>query len=159
VNFIQPALPAMAQAFRHPGRGAGTGHDYVDSARYFFAPLFGVVADLLWAPATMAWGLILYGIFGAAMALAPTFTWLLVLRAMQGVAYSAVIPLTIVLIGDLLEGDHEIGGQGLKGLSRPRRLPDTSAVRRPARDDRVVLALHVIHPNRPAWHRGIFLDA
>jgi predicted MFS family arabinose efflux permease len=48
------------------------------------------------------------------MALAPTFTWLLVFRAIQGVAYSAVIPLTIVLIGDLLEGDKEIGGQGLK---------------------------------------------
>jgi predicted MFS family arabinose efflux permease len=48
------------------------------------------------------------------MALAPTFTWLLVFRALQGVAYSAVTPLTIVLIGDLLEGDHEIGGQGLK---------------------------------------------
>ena len=78
------------------------------------APLFGVVADLFGRRLLLAWGLILYGIFGAAMALAPTFTWLLVLRAMQGVAYSAVIPLTIVLIGDLLEGDHEIGGQGLK---------------------------------------------
>jgi predicted MFS family arabinose efflux permease len=62
----------------------------------------------------LAWGLIVYGIFGAAMALAPTFGWLLVFRAIQGIAYSAVIPLTIVLIGDLLEGDQEIGGQGLK---------------------------------------------
>ena len=50
------------------------------------------------------------------MALAPTFAWLLFFRAIQGVAYSAVIPLTIVLIGDLLEGDKEIGGQGLKGI-------------------------------------------
>jgi predicted MFS family arabinose efflux permease len=33
---------------------------------------------------------------------------------LQGVGFSAVIPLTIVLIGDLLEGDNEIGGQGLK---------------------------------------------
>ncbi|MET0502278.1 MAG: MFS transporter, partial [Candidatus Binatia bacterium] len=30
------------------------------------------------------------------------------------IGFSAVIPLTIVLIGDLLEGDKEIGGQGLK---------------------------------------------
>jgi predicted MFS family arabinose efflux permease len=48
------------------------------------------------------------------MAFAPSFTWLLVLRTLQGVGFSAVIPLTIVLIGDLLEGDNEIGGQGLK---------------------------------------------
>jgi predicted MFS family arabinose efflux permease len=48
------------------------------------------------------------------MAFAPSFGWLLALRALQGVGFSAVIPLTIVLIGDLLEGDNEISGQGLK---------------------------------------------
>ena len=48
------------------------------------------------------------------MAFAPSFSWLLVLRTIQGIGFSAVIPLTIVLIGDLLEGDKEIGGQGLK---------------------------------------------
>jgi predicted MFS family arabinose efflux permease len=58
--------------------------------------------------------LITFGVFGTAMAFAPNFGWLLALRALQGVGFSAVIPLTIVLIGDLLEGDNEIGGQGLK---------------------------------------------
>ena len=48
------------------------------------------------------------------MAFAPTFGWLLTFRALQGIGFSAVIPLTIVLIGDLLEGDNEISGQGLK---------------------------------------------
>ncbi|HET8563033.1 MAG TPA: MFS transporter, partial [Candidatus Binatia bacterium] len=59
-------------------------------------------------------GLIFYGVCGGAMAFAPSFTWLLIFRTLQGVGFSAVIPLTIVLIGDLLEGDNEIGGQGLK---------------------------------------------
>ena len=48
------------------------------------------------------------------MAFAPTFGWLLFFRTLQGVGFAAVIPLTIVLIGDLLEGDNEISGQGLK---------------------------------------------
>jgi predicted MFS family arabinose efflux permease len=48
------------------------------------------------------------------MAFAPNFGWLLVFRTLQGIGFSAVIPLTIVLIGDLLEGDNEISGQGLK---------------------------------------------
>ena len=48
------------------------------------------------------------------MAFATSFTWLLVFRAIQGIGFSAVIPLTIVLIGDLLEGEKEISGQGLK---------------------------------------------
>src|SRR5438445_5424010 len=114
VNFIQPALPALTQPFGISDAALGLVMTMLTAPAIFLAPVFGVVADLFGRRLLLAWGLILYGIFGAAMALAPTFTWLLVLRAMQGVAYSAVIPLTIVLIGDLLEGDHEIGGQGLK---------------------------------------------
>jgi predicted MFS family arabinose efflux permease len=78
------------------------------------SPVFGVIADLYGRRLLLAGGLIAFGIFGTAMAFAPSFSWLLTFRALQGIGYSAVIPLTIVLIGDLLEGDKEIGGQGLK---------------------------------------------
>jgi MFS transporter, ACDE family, multidrug resistance protein len=114
VNFIQPALPAMTQPFGVSDAAIVLVMTMLTAPAIFLAPFFGVVADLFGRRPLLAWGLILYGIFGAAMAFAPTFTWLLFFRAMQGVAYSAVIPLTIVLIGDLLDGDHEIGGQGLK---------------------------------------------
>src|ERR671924_678740 len=114
VNFIQPALPAMTKPFAVSDSALGLVMTMLTAPAIFLAPLFGVVADLFGRRLLLAWGLIFYGVFGAAMALAPTFTWLLVFRAMQGIAYSAVIPLTIVLIGDLLDGDQEIGGQGLK---------------------------------------------
>jgi ACDE family multidrug resistance protein len=114
VNFIQPALPALTQPFGVSDAALGLVMTMLTAPAIFLAPLFGMVADLFGRRLLLAWGLILYGIFGAAMAFAPTFTWLLFFRAIQGVAYSAVIPLTIVLIGDLLEGDKEIGGQGLK---------------------------------------------
>ena len=114
VNFIQPALPALTQPFGISDAALGLVMTMLTAPAIFLAPMFGVVADLFGRRLLLAWGLIFYGIFGAAMALAPTFTWLLVFRTIQGVAYSAVIPLTIVLIGDLLEGDREIGGQGLK---------------------------------------------
>jgi MFS transporter, ACDE family, multidrug resistance protein len=78
------------------------------------SPIFGVVADLYGRRLLLAGGLILFGISGTAMAFATSFTELLVFRAIQGIGFSAVIPLTIVLIGDLLEGNEEIGGQGLK---------------------------------------------
>jgi predicted MFS family arabinose efflux permease len=78
------------------------------------SPIFGVVADLYGRRLLLALGLIAFGAFGTAMAFAPTFGWLLFWRTLQGVGFSAVIPLTIVLIGDLLEGDKEISGQGLK---------------------------------------------
>jgi predicted MFS family arabinose efflux permease len=114
VNFIQPALPAMTKPFAVSDSALGLVMTMLTAPAIFLAPVFGVVADLFGRRLLLAWGLIFYGVFGAAMALAPTFTWLLVFRAIQGVAYSAVIPLTIVLIGDLLDGDQEIGGQGLK---------------------------------------------
>jgi predicted MFS family arabinose efflux permease len=114
VNFIQPALPALIQPFGISDAALGLVMTTLTAPAIFLAPVFGVVADLFGRRLLLAWGLIVYGIFGAAMAFAPTFEWLLAFRAIQGVAYSAVTPLTIVLIGDLLEGDHEIGGQGLK---------------------------------------------
>ncbi len=114
VNFIQPALPALIEPFGITDGALGLVMTALTAPAIFLAPMFGFVADLFGRRLLLAWGLVVYGIFGAAMAFAPTFEWLLAFRALQGVAYSAVTPLTIVLIGDLLEGDHEIGGQGLK---------------------------------------------
>jgi predicted MFS family arabinose efflux permease len=114
VNFIQPALPALIKPFGISDAALGLVMTMLTAPAIFLAPVFGVIADLFGRRLLLAWGLILYGIFGAAMMFAPTFSWLLAFRAVQGVAYSAVIPLTIVLIGDLLKGDQEIGGQGLK---------------------------------------------
>jgi ACDE family multidrug resistance protein len=114
VNFIQPALPALIAPFGISDAALGLVMTMLTAPAIFLAPIFGMVADIFGRRLLLAWGLIVYGIFGAAMMLAPTFSWLLAFRAVQGIAYSAVIPLTIVLIGDLLEGDHEIGGQGLK---------------------------------------------
>lgn len=114
VNFIQPALPALTGAFGVSDSALSLVMTVFTAPAIFLSPIFGVVADLYGRRLLLGWGLIVFGFFGTAMAFAPSFTWLLILRAMQGVGFSAVIPLTIVLIGDLLEGDKEIGGQGLK---------------------------------------------
>ncbi|MBI2180096.1 MAG: MFS transporter [Deltaproteobacteria bacterium] len=114
VNFIQPALPALSGPFGISDSALALVMTVFTAPAIFLSPIFGVIADLYGRRLLLGWGLIVFGLFGASMALAPSFTWLLVLRTLQGVGFSAVIPLTIVLIGDLLEGDHEIGGQGLK---------------------------------------------
>ena len=114
VNFIQPALPALMAPFAISDSAIGLVMTVYTAPAIILAPLFGIVADLYGRRLLLAWGLILYGLSGAGIALAPTFGWILTLRAIQGIGFSAVIPLTIVLIGDLLEGDSEVGGQGLK---------------------------------------------
>lgn len=114
VNFLQPALPALTQPFNISDAQLSWIMTLFTAPAIVLSPIFGVVADLYGRRLLLALGLITFGIFGTAMAFAPSFGWLLALRALQGVGFSAVIPLTIVLIGDLLEGDNEIGGQGLK---------------------------------------------
>lgn len=114
VNFIQPALPALTQPFQITDAQISWIMTLFTAPAIVLSPLFGVIADLYGRRLLLGVGLIVFGIFGAAMALAPSFGWLLAFRALQGVGFSAVIPLTIVLIGDLLEGDNEISGKGLK---------------------------------------------
>ncbi len=114
VNFIQPALPAMTEPFGISDSALSLIMTVFTAPAIVLSPIFGVIADLYGRRLLLAGGLILFGISGTAMAFATSFTWLLVFRAIQGIGFSAVIPLTIVLIGDLLEGDEEIAGQGLK---------------------------------------------
>ena len=114
VNFIQPALPALTEPFHVSDAQLSWIMTLFTAPAIFLSPIFGVVADLYGRRLLLAYGLMVFGLFGAAMALAPNYTWLLIFRTLQGIGFAAVIPLTIVLIGDLLEGDKEISGQGLK---------------------------------------------
>ena len=114
VNFIQPVLPALTGPFEVSDSALSLIMTLFTAPAIVLSPIFGVIADLYGRRLLLAGGLIVFGIFGTAMAFAPNFGWLLAFRTLQGVGFSAVIPLTIVLIGDLLEGEQEIGGQGLK---------------------------------------------
>jgi MFS transporter, ACDE family, multidrug resistance protein len=114
VNFIQPALPALTEPFGISDSALSLIMTVFTAPAIVLSPIFGVIADMYGRRLLLAGGLILFGISGTAMAFATSFTWLLVFRTIQGIGFSAVIPLTIVLIGDLLEGDEEISGQGLK---------------------------------------------
>ncbi|HEX4988479.1 MAG TPA: MFS transporter, partial [Candidatus Binatia bacterium] len=114
VNFLQPALPALTVPFGVSDSALSLIMTLFTAPAIVLSPIFGVIADLYGRRLLLAGGLMIFGIFGTAMAFAPSFGWLLAFRTLQGIGFSAVIPLTIVLIGDLLEGEQEIGGQGLK---------------------------------------------
>jgi MFS transporter, ACDE family, multidrug resistance protein len=114
VNFLQPALPALTEPFRVSDAQLSWIMTVFTAPAIVLSPIFGIIADLYGRRLLLAVGLIAFGICGTAMAFAPNFSWLLFFRTLQGIGFSAVIPLTIVLIGDLLDGDSEISGQGLK---------------------------------------------
>jgi predicted MFS family arabinose efflux permease len=78
------------------------------------SPVTGVIADLQGRRPLLVGGLILFGLAGVAAGLAPSFELVLVFRALQGIGASALAPLTIVLIGDLVRGEEESAAQGMK---------------------------------------------
>jgi predicted MFS family arabinose efflux permease len=114
VNLIYPLLPALMDRFQVDAAGVGLVITAYTAPMIFLAPLTGAYADLHGRRPLLVLGLLLFGLAGAAIGLAPSFEWVLVLRALQGVGASAFLPLTIVLLGDLLEGEQETSAQGAK---------------------------------------------
>ena len=113
-TMLYPVLPVLAADLKVDATRIGLAMAAYTAPAVVLAPLFGIFADLRGRKWMLVLGLALFGLAGAAAALAPSFGWLLAMRALQGVGMSAITPLTIVLISDLLPEDQEIHGQGFK---------------------------------------------
>jgi MFS transporter, ACDE family, multidrug resistance protein len=113
-QLVYPVLPAIAVDLHVTAAQIGLAMAALTLPGIVLAPLFGVVADLHGRRWMLILGLVLFGIGGTAVAVAPSYDWLLAFRALQGVGLSALSPLTIVLISDLLPDDRQLHGQGLK---------------------------------------------
>lgn len=113
-TLLYPVLPVLAADLKVSDADIGLVMAAFTAPAIVLAPLFGILADLHGRRWLLVFGLALFGLAGAAAAMAPTYDWLLVLRAIQGIGASALLPLTIVLISDILPEEQEIQGQGIK---------------------------------------------
>jgi ACDE family multidrug resistance protein len=113
-TLLYPVLPVLAADLKVDEAQIGLVMAAFTAPAIVLAPLFGIMADLYGRRWLLVFGLAVFGLAGAAAAMAPTYEWLLVLRAIQGIGASALLPLTIVLISDILPDDREIRGQGIK---------------------------------------------
>jgi MFS family permease len=113
-SFVYPILPVLAGDLRVDATEIGLAMAVLTMPGIVLAPLFGIIADLKGRRWLLIFGLTLFAIGGAAAAAAPTYGWFLLCRTLQGVGMSALLPLTIVLISDILSEEREIHGQGLK---------------------------------------------
>ncbi|HLH24363.1 MAG TPA: MFS transporter [Chloroflexota bacterium] len=114
VQLVFPVLPPMMEQLAVSKSTIGLVVTVYTVPMIFLAPVAGAIADLHGRRPLLFGGLVLFGLAGAGVGLAPSFEWVLALRALQGVGASAVMPLTIVLLSDLLHGEHETSAQGLK---------------------------------------------
>jgi predicted MFS family arabinose efflux permease len=113
-SFVYPVLPVLAGDLNVDPSEIGLAMAVLTMPGIVLAPLFGVIADLRGRRWVLILGLTMFGIGGALASLAPSYGWFLACRAVQGVGLSALLPLTIVLISDVMSEEREIHGQGLK---------------------------------------------
>ena len=113
-SFVYPVLPVLAGDLDVDPTRIGLAMAVLTMPGIVLAPLFGIVADLKGRRWLLIFGLTLFGLGGATAAAAPSYGWFLACRTLQGVGMSALLPLTIVLISDILSEEREIHGQGLK---------------------------------------------
>ena len=76
-------------------------------------PAVGVLADRYGRKPILAPSLVLFGVSGAAIAVAPDFGVALVLRLLQGIGWAGLFTLIVTSIGDLYTGTKEATAQGL----------------------------------------------
>ena len=79
---------------------------------------------------------------------------MLILRAVQGIGASALLPLTIVLISDILPDEQEIQGQGIKVALDRVGMIVLPLARRRARDPVVARGVRAVPADRAARARG-----
>lgn len=113
-QLVYPALTAMATQLQVDEAAIGLVITAYTLPAVFLAPLAGGIADLHGRRPLLFGGLLLFGLGGAAVALAPTFDAVLVLRAVQGLGATALSPLTIILLSDLVPESRESSAQGAK---------------------------------------------
>ena len=113
-TLLYPVLPVLAADLAVDEARIGLVMVAFTAPAIVLAPLFGILADLHGRRWMLVFGLTLFGLGGGAAAFAPSYDWVLIWRAIQGIGASALLPLTIVLISDILPDDREIQGQGIK---------------------------------------------
>jgi MFS transporter, ACDE family, multidrug resistance protein len=74
----------------------------------------GVLADRIGRKILLFWGLMVYALSGAALALTSSFEIAILLRVLQGVGFSASTPLITTIIGDVYHGPREATAQGMR---------------------------------------------
>jgi predicted MFS family arabinose efflux permease len=113
-QLVFPVLPPMMQQLEVSESAIGLVVSVYSIPMIFLAPLAGAIADLHGRRPLLFVGMLLFGLAGAAVSLAPSFEWVIALRVLQGVGATAILPLTIVLLSDLVSGHQESGAQGMK---------------------------------------------
>ena len=114
---ISPALPAVQEAFGITDTQVGLITAAYMLPGVLLAIPLGYLADRVGRRMVYGTMALLYGIAGAAQALAPSFAVLLGLRVVQGIGFAALMPLSVTLIADTYRGSEQVRAQAARQVS------------------------------------------
>lgn len=115
VSLIYPVLPIISGDLSISEAEIGIVIAAFTLPAVVLAPVFGLIADFHGRRWLLSAGLLLFAIAGVGAATSGDFTTLILWRIVQGIAMSALSPLTIVLLSDLCGArDQELAAQGWK---------------------------------------------
>ncbi|UHQ98210.1 MFS transporter (plasmid) [Natrinema zhouii] len=106
VSLISPALPAVQEAWDISESEASLLLSAFTLPGIFLTLPIGLLADRIGRKPILIPALIIFGISGGSIIIISDFTLILVLRAIQGAASSAIVMLTVTLLGDLFTGEQ-----------------------------------------------------
>jgi ACDE family multidrug resistance protein len=106
VSLISPALPTIQAAWGVSASQASLLISAFTFPGVVLTPFVGLVADRIGRKQVLVPSLFLFGVSGVAVVFVADFTTLLALRVVQGTAGSAIISLTVTLLGDLFTGEQ-----------------------------------------------------
>lgn len=115
VSLITPVLPDIRAALGLTDTQVGLVLTAYTLPGIVLTPFVGLVADRIGRRRTVLPLLFLFGTAGASIAVVRDFEVILLLRFLQGVGASALITLSLTLIGDFYEGDRQNAVIGLNG--------------------------------------------
>lgn len=117
VSLISPVLPDLRSVFGVSDAQIGLVITAYTLPGIVLTPFAGLLADRFGRRRVVVPLLFTFGLGGTGVAFAETFTQVLALRFLQGVGASALISLSVTLIGDFYEGTQRDAVMGFNGSS------------------------------------------
>lgn len=115
VSLISPALPAVRQGLGITEAQAALILSAFTLPGIVMGPISGILADRFGRRIVLVPSLLVYGVTGGAIVLAPGLWTVLGLRVLQGSAAASLITLAITLVGDSFDGSQRNAIMGLNG--------------------------------------------
>lgn len=115
VSLISPVLPELRGVFGVSDSQVGLVITMYTLPGIVITPFVGLVADRLGRRRVVVPLLLIFGVAGAGIVFAESFLQVLVLRLAQGVGASALVTLSVTLIGDYYEGTQRDATIGING--------------------------------------------